>query len=425
MADYNSSLPVRTEDAGDVIIKIADSLVPSQQAQVTAARELSVLASAQPGVDIGDVTVNNGAGAAAVNIQDGGNSITVDATDLDIRDLSSATDSVTVVATDLDIRDLAFATDKVDASGSAVSITGSVVVTATNLDIRDLSSATDSVTAIQGTDPWLTKDAADGPAAPGVASAFSQLAGGIYNATPLTVADGQQASLQIDAAGRLLISSSGSSISVSNFPSTVDVNYGTVGASTIRTAAEIGNATGAADFAAGATGAQTLRVVANQGAANATPWNENIAQIAGAAPSATNSLPVHLSDGAAFYSDSNPVPVKFAQEGTAKADFKMASAIASGASDNHDYTAIGAFMLNQVEAAGSGKAKMIISIETGVATGTFTTRFVQFNSTAETNMSIIFADPLPVAAGVRVRVSMSNRDLLAQDLYSTICGLET
>lgn len=32
----------------------------------------------QPGVDIGDVTVNNGAGAAAVNIQDGGNSITVD-----------------------------------------------------------------------------------------------------------------------------------------------------------------------------------------------------------------------------------------------------------------------------------------------------------------------------------------------------------
>lgn len=32
----------------------------------------------QPGVDIGDVTVNNGAGASAVNIQDGGNSITVD-----------------------------------------------------------------------------------------------------------------------------------------------------------------------------------------------------------------------------------------------------------------------------------------------------------------------------------------------------------
>ena len=34
----------------------------------------------QPGVDIGDVTVNNGAGAGAVNIQDGGNAITVDGT---------------------------------------------------------------------------------------------------------------------------------------------------------------------------------------------------------------------------------------------------------------------------------------------------------------------------------------------------------
>ena len=41
----------------------------------------------QPGVDIGDVTINNGAGAAAVNIQDGGNSITVDGplTDAELR----------------------------------------------------------------------------------------------------------------------------------------------------------------------------------------------------------------------------------------------------------------------------------------------------------------------------------------------------
>lgn len=49
-------------------------------ALVTGTGELSVLASAQPGVDIGDVTVNNASGASAVNIQDGGNSITVDGT---------------------------------------------------------------------------------------------------------------------------------------------------------------------------------------------------------------------------------------------------------------------------------------------------------------------------------------------------------
>lgn len=58
----------------------------------------------------------------------------------------------------------------------------------------------------------------------------------------------------------------------------LDTNYGAVGANTLRTAAEIGNATGAANFNSGATGAQTLRVEANQGAANATPWNVSAAQ---------------------------------------------------------------------------------------------------------------------------------------------------
>lgn len=43
-----------------------------------------------------NITVQNPGGAAAVNIQDGGNSITVDALNLDIRDLSFASDSVNV-----------------------------------------------------------------------------------------------------------------------------------------------------------------------------------------------------------------------------------------------------------------------------------------------------------------------------------------
>lgn len=48
-------------------------------ALVTAAGEIQALCTAQPGVDIGDVTINNAAGASAVNVQDGGNSLTVDA----------------------------------------------------------------------------------------------------------------------------------------------------------------------------------------------------------------------------------------------------------------------------------------------------------------------------------------------------------
>src|SRR3990167_6065317 len=112
--------------------------------------------------------------------------VTVDATNLDIRDLTFITDKVDasgssgvgvtgiffqatqpVSATDLDIRDLAFATDKVDISGSSVDVAsldqytpvagrlpvdGSGVtqpVSATNLDIRDLVFATDKI------DKWI------------------------------------------------------------------------------------------------------------------------------------------------------------------------------------------------------------------------------------------------------------------------------
>lgn len=173
MSDFNSSLPIRTEQNGDVAVKIVDGTVTSQQ-----------------------LTVNSD---GSVNITDNGASITIDATDLDIRDLAFATDKVdvsgsevsldattlaaleniTVTATDLDIRDLAFATDKVDVSGSEVSLDAttlaalesitvengagaaavniqdggnSITVDATDLDIRDLTHVSDSVKIGDGTD---------------------------------------------------------------------------------------------------------------------------------------------------------------------------------------------------------------------------------------------------------------------------------
>lgn len=103
MADYDSSLPVRTEAAGDVDVNISDAVTPSQKLVVEA---------------------------------DG--SINVNAT-----------------ATDLDIRDLVFATDKVDVTGSDITAT----VTATDLDIRDLTSATDSVEVLQATHDNLNLNA--------------------------------------------------------------------------------------------------------------------------------------------------------------------------------------------------------------------------------------------------------------------------
>lgn len=66
--------PARVDPTGTTTqpVSIADSLPAGTNA-------IGKLA-ANNGVDIGDVTVNNGSGANAVNIQDGGNSITVDGT---------------------------------------------------------------------------------------------------------------------------------------------------------------------------------------------------------------------------------------------------------------------------------------------------------------------------------------------------------
>lgn len=302
MADFDSSLPVRTENNGDVAARIVDGTITSQALTVNA--------------------------DGSINITDNGGSLTVDAVDLDIRDLSAAQDNVAI------------------------------------------SDGTDT--------------------------------------------------LEVNADGSINITDNGGSITVdgtvevSNFPTTVDTDYGTVGANTIRTAAQIGNATGAADFNAGATGAQTLRVEANQGEANAV----------------ANAWPVLVTDGtdtlAVNADGSINVNLATTPPGTEVNNYNTAAAVAAGASSNHDYTVTGGttFTLSQIEASASAKMKIEVQIETGVATGVFNTRFVQFNSTAETNMSIHLAAPITVAAGVRVRVIRTNRDNQAQDVYSTISGQE-
>jgi hypothetical protein len=201
----------------------------------------------------------------------------------------------------------------------------------------------------------VTSSAAFGSPSGGTAGTQSDLVGGIYNSTPPTLTNGQQASLQLASDGDLLVDS-------------------------------------------------------------------NITKIGGSAPSASNSLPVEVTLGTSFVSPTNPFPVQIGDipPGTPVNDFKDATSIGAGSSDNHQYTAGGSngFRLEQIYASGSGKFKCVIGIETGVGTGTFTTIFVSFNSTATP-----YVPNLPlVATGVRVQVTMTNNDLSAQDLYSTISG---
>jgi hypothetical protein len=129
------------------------------------------LSHTQDSVKVGDGTDFLAVNAdGSINITDNGGSITVDgtvaatqsgswtvaATQSGTWTIDSITNPVTVTATNLDIRDLAFATDSVTAHQGGTwtidSITNAVTVTATNLDIRDLSHTQDSIKIGDGTD---------------------------------------------------------------------------------------------------------------------------------------------------------------------------------------------------------------------------------------------------------------------------------
>jgi hypothetical protein len=213
-------------------VDVSGSVVALDAATLTALETITVLQGTSPWVVSGTFTPS---GTQDVNIVSS-ITLTVAATDFDIRNLSFATDKVdtsgsivaldvatlaaletitvlqgtspwtvsgtvttipsgtqdvnivssitlTVQATDLDIRNLAFATDKVDASGSVVA-----------LDAATLT-ALETITVLQGTSPW------------------------VVSATDLDIRNLVFATDKVDA--------SGSSVSVSNFPATQPV-IGTV-----------------------------------------------------------------------------------------------------------------------------------------------------------------------------------------------------
>ena len=238
---------------------------------------------------------------------------------------------------------------------------------------------------------WLQSvSPSNGPTAPGTVAAFSNLIGGQYSASLPTLSTGQQSAIQVDSSGRLWAN-------VTNLPLIVDTNYGTVGASTLRSAAQIGNSTGPADYNNGLPTAQTLRVAAQLAVAGA---NVSIA---------------------------NPIPVSVVFPGGSSVnDYSTVAALAAGASTNHDYaiTASKTFYGRMFWAAGSGMIKAEVQISPDGTT--FTSKWVGFNSTATPNIEIQL-DNLVITetgTGAKIRIIMTNRDNKPQDVYSTISGTE-
>lgn len=435
MSDINSGLPVRTQLPGqvaydDVIVKIGDGTTPSQLLAVDSAGLIgsklfdgagtaitSQANGAQQALDVGInvagvqidprqiraltaadvVTANQGsAGTAAggwfVKITDGTDTVAVNADgSLNITDNGG---SITVDGTVSASNFPATVDTNYGTVGANTIRTASQIGNATgaaDFNFGAGGAQTLRVAALIGNATGAANFNAGATGAQTLRVEANQGA-------PNTNANGWFVRVTDGTNNQTVTAGGAAVVQASNLPTTVDTNYGAVGASTIRTAAQIGNATGAADFGNGATGAQTLRVAANLA-------------LAGTDVSATNPIPVYLSSD---------------NVGTEVNNYNTASAIAAGASSNHDYTVTAGktLFLRQVESSASGRIKMEIQVETGVATGVFLTRFVQFGSTSVGNMSIHLESPISVAAGVRVRVIRTNRDLLPQDVYSTICGQE-
>jgi hypothetical protein len=172
-----------------MIYNVLNSRLDANLSTIASESTLSTLnAKFVSGTDIGDVTINNAGGAAAVNIQDGNNSITVD-------------------ATDLDIRDLAFATDKVDATGSSVSVsnfptTQPVSATSLPLPTGAATEATllDVKTSVQLLDDCVGTDGA-------IAPTKSFVVAGV-------TVSGVQQTIEVNTSGHVHIADGGSSITV-------------------------------------------------------------------------------------------------------------------------------------------------------------------------------------------------------------------
>lgn len=147
-----------------------------------------------------------------------------------------------------------------------------------------------------------------------------------------------------------------------------------------------------------------------------------------ALPAGANNIgSVNIKDSAGVaFGIANPLPVYIQDSIGTEVNDHATATVAAGATSAHDYTvtALKSMRLSQIVASASGKLKIEVKVESAVASGTFVTKFVQFNSTASPNVVLPLNEMVTVAAGVKIRVVCTNKDNTSQDVFSTICGHE-
>lgn len=393
MADYDSSLPVRTESAGDIDIFVSDATTPAQKLKVNADGSVDTNFAAGSAVEITD-----GTETLLIN-PDGSLNATVTATDLDIRDLTSATDSVEVLQATHDNLNLNANLQVGDADVANINpvpisdANGSLTVDATDLDIRDLTAATDTVSIGDGTETALVSVAGELQVKDDGAIAL------------LTTIDGDTSNLDVALSTR----ATEATLSAINSKLVDGTDIGDV---TINNAAGV-SAVNIQD------GGNSITVDAvDLDIRDLTSASDSVEALQATHDNLNLNANLQVND--TDVSNINPVPVYVEENtGTEIVDFQSSSAVIKDASTNHDYTvsAGATFVGEELWASGSGKMKVEVLVNA-------VTVFVGFNSTSNPNVRIPLDKVVKANATEVVRITLTNRDNQPQDLYSTLTGVE-
>lgn len=416
MADINSSLPIRTETDGDVVIKIVDS-AGSNVASVDANGDVGVILAANSGVDIGDVDVISiipGTGAT---------------------NLGKAEDAAHTTG-DVGVMTLAVRQDTQTDFGAD----GDYVPLSINADgeLRVTSSASTGVTH--------TDDAAFTVATDDGVPAFAMF----DDSTPDSVDEGDAGILRMSANRNLyttLRDAAGNERGV-NVNASNELNVEATNAGTFAVQVD-GDALTALQLIDDIVYAEDAsHTSTDKGAFVLAVRNDTLAALGGTdgdyAPIQVNALGavyaeavqtthdtlnanVNIQVADTDVGEANPVPVYVtgAVATNEVNDYDTAAAVAAAATDNHDYTVTGSstLLLKQITASASGLMRVALSIGPVAA---LVAKGVWFNSTANPNIDVTFAQPMevPDTSTGTVRLARTNLEASAQDVYSTILGSE-
>ena len=366
MSDQNTSLPVRTENNGDVVVQVSDGTTATQKLAVDASGR--VVAKLADGAG-NSVTSQTSGAQRALDV-----GINVAGVQVDPRATRALTAADVVTANQ--------GTAAASSGAWPSKITdGTSVMAVKAASTAALAADPSAVVALSPNSPLPA-----GTNAIGTVTSAQGAPASLANAWPVKVTDGTNVST-VKAASTAAVATDTAQV-VALSPNT--------------------------PLPAGTNAIGTVIAKLDDGTGNA---------ITSTVVGGSRALDVNLPS----YTSANPLPVTLVSElsGTAKNIALTSVAVANGATVNLDYsvTATKTFSLAQVHTASSGKMKVVV--QTSPDGTTFTTQIVGFNSVAHPNADLVFrATPLVTGTGSKVRVAITNLDPQAQDVYATINGVE-